>query len=423
MRRVKNFLSLLTGILLVFNDDAFGQSYFPMSGQNWTTIGFEEAGWCSDSLASLIQYLDQEDTKAFIVLYDGKILVEHYFDEFTADSLWYWASAGKSLTSSLVGIAQSEGSININSPVSTYLNSGWSSMTTEQENAVTVRHELTMTTGLNDNVSNDDCTLPSCLTYLAESGSRWAYHNAPYSLLYQVLQNATGVSINQFFTQKIGIPCGISGLYYPSGTYSKIFVSSSRDMAKFGLLLQAQGNWNGNQVIPSSYFQEMIAPSQEINDAYGYLTWLNTDGLYMVPGPQIQIPGRIAPSAPLDMYAGLGKNGQVVCAAPSKNLTFIRMGNGANDLISLSILENIWNKMQWFFCTTEVVNSDYDNFQVMNNGSSPSLRNGEVKPIVIFDSSGRLINNEISELIPGLYFVQVVSNGQTRLVKWVVGEN
>ncbi len=423
MRRVKNFLSLLTGILLVFNDDAFGQSYFPMSGQNWTTIGFEEAGWCSDSLASLIQYLDQEDTKAFIVLYDGKILVEHYFDEFTADSLWYWASAGKSLTSSLVGIAQSEGSININSPVSTYLNSGWSSMTTEQENAVTVRHELTMTTGLNDNVSNDDCTLPSCLTYLAESGSRWAYHNAPYSLLYQVLQNATGVSINQFFTQKIGIPCGISGLYYPSGTYSKIFVSSSRDMAKFGLLLQAQGNWNGNQVIPSSYFQEMIAPSQEINDAYGYLTWLNTDGLYMVPGPQIQIPGRIAPSAPLDMYAGLGKNGQVVCAAPSKNLTFIRMGNGANELISLSILENIWNKMQWFFCTTEVVNSDYDNFQVMNNGSSPSLRDGEVKPIVIFDSSGRLINNEISELIPGLYFVQVVSNGQTRLVKWVVGEN
>lgn len=398
------------------------QGYFPENGQEWETTTFAEAGWCSDSLDALIDFLDQEDTKAFIVLHDGKIIVEHYFDTFTADSLWYWASAGKTLTSSLVGIAESEGFLEIDSAIATYLNSGWSSMTIEQEDAVTVRHQLTMTTGLNENVVNDDCTLPSCLEFLAQPGTRWAYHNAPYSLLYEVLQSATGYSINQLFSQKIGIPCGISGLFYPSGTFTKMFVSTPRDMAKFGLLLQSQGHWIGNQIIPVEYFDEMISPSQSINDAYGYLTWLNTSGAFMVPGSQLQIPGRIAPSAPSDMFAGLGKNGQVLCAAPSKNLSFIRMGNGNNDLVSFSMLENIWSKMQWFFCSSNNHEINMEKFIVGNNGRRPFLVNKGNFDFVIFDIQGQRTSQDLSELNKGVYFLHATNGIEKRVIQIVVGE-
>ncbi len=407
---------------LVMMESGNAQSYFPANGQPWETVSFAEAGWCSDSLSALIEYLDQEDTKAFIVLQDGRIIIEHYFDSFTSDSLWYWASAGKTLTSSLVGIAESEGYLNIDSTVSTYLTSGWSSMTIDQEDEVTVRHQLTMTTGLNENVSNDDCTLPSCLEYLAEPGTRWAYHNAPYSLLYQVLQSATGFNMNQLFSQKIGMPCGISGLYYPSGTYTKMFISTPRDMAKFGLLLQSQGNWNGNQIIPQSYFSELISPSQSINDAYGYLTWLNNDGAFMIPGSQLQIPGRIAPSAPSDMYAGLGKNGQVVCAAPSKNVSFIRMGNGNNELVSFSILENIWSKMQWFFCSSDTPILSKENFVFGNNGHRPFVVQKGNFDFFIMDLKGQKLSQDISELSQGVYILFATNGKENKVIQLMVGD-
>ncbi len=40
-----------------------------------------------------------------------------------------------------------------------------------------------MTTGLDDGVPDVDCMLPSCMIYKADAGTRWAYHNAPYTIL------------------------------------------------------------------------------------------------------------------------------------------------------------------------------------------------------------------------------------------------
>ena len=143
------------------------QTYFPPSTGNWETITWEEAGLCPDSLPALLNLLDQEDSKAFILLYNGKILNETYFDSFTQDSIWYWASAGKTLTSALIGIAAEQNGLSLDASSNTYLGNGWSSLSSTQEDAITVRHHLTMTTGLDDGVVDNDCTLPSCLQYLA----------------------------------------------------------------------------------------------------------------------------------------------------------------------------------------------------------------------------------------------------------------
>jgi CubicO group peptidase (beta-lactamase class C family) len=135
-----------------------------------------------------------------IVLKDGKIVLEEYLGkqlanptlDFNSSSNWYWASAGKTLTSALVGIAESQGKINFDAKTSDYLGVGWTALTTTQENKITIRHQLTMTTGLDDGVANSDCTDPSCLIFKAEPGSRWAYHNAPYTLLDGVINFGHG---------------------------------------------------------------------------------------------------------------------------------------------------------------------------------------------------------------------------------------
>ncbi len=112
--------------------------YFPSIIETWERLSRTELGWCPDAIDSLVTYLQESDTRAFIILKDGKIAMERYFGTFTADSAWYWASAGKTLTSALVGIAQQEGKLSIYDTTSNYLGTGWSSLTPSQEEKITI---------------------------------------------------------------------------------------------------------------------------------------------------------------------------------------------------------------------------------------------------------------------------------------------
>ncbi|MFM7725488.1 MAG: serine hydrolase domain-containing protein, partial [Flavobacteriales bacterium] len=218
--------------------------YFPpLTGSQWDTVSTQSLGWCRPPLDSLLDYLGQNNTKAFILLKDGKIALERYYGTFTVDSAWYWASAGKGLTAFLTGIAKQEGLIDLNDSTSKYLGTGWTSCTAQQEGRIKVIHQLTMTTGLDDGVADVYCTDDTCLRYLADPGTRWAYHNGPYTLLDGVLQTATGRTINQYFNQKVSVFTGITGAYFPSG-YNNVFVSKPRSMARFGLLMLNRGIWD-----------------------------------------------------------------------------------------------------------------------------------------------------------------------------------
>jgi hypothetical protein len=68
--------------------------YFPPLSNTATcdTISPASLGWCINEIDALYNYLQQQDTKGFIVLKDGKIVLEKYFGTFTKDSLWYWAA-------------------------------------------------------------------------------------------------------------------------------------------------------------------------------------------------------------------------------------------------------------------------------------------------------------------------------------------
>jgi hypothetical protein len=127
-RKVPCLLSaLLLFVLLSHAEKSNAQtSYFPppVAGSTWETTDPAELGWCNSRIDSLYNFLDTNGTKAFILLYHGRILLEHYSGTFTQDSLWYWASAGKTLTSTIVGLAQEDGYLDINDPTQLYLGLG-----------------------------------------------------------------------------------------------------------------------------------------------------------------------------------------------------------------------------------------------------------------------------------------------------------
>ena len=324
--------------------------YFPRSTTtDWETVSLASLGWNEANIPDLRSFLTNNNTRAFIILKNGRIAMEEYYGTqlgsntpFDKVSPWYWASAGKTLTSALVGIAESQGKINLQAKTSTYLGNGWTALTQAQEDQITVFHQITMTTGLDDGISDPDCTDKSCLIYKADAGTRWAYHNAPYTLLDKVIGAATGSSLNTYLNTQLRDMIGMDGQYIQSG-YNNVYYSTPRSMARFGLLLLNHGKWDQTVVIPDAYVSKMIVASQTLNLSYGYLTWLNGKTSYMAPGSPFVVPGSIAPHAPPDMFAAMGKNGQLINVVPSQNLVVIRMGDAPdNSMVPYTFQDEMW---------------------------------------------------------------------------------
>ena len=216
------FLTCL-GISLIAMSFAQNPYFPPVGSDEWQTLSLEEAGWCQDSVDALLEYLDDIESRAFIVLKDGKILIEEYFHGFNADSLWYWASAAKTLTAFAVGMAQEQGFLSIEDSSNMYLGDGWTALTPEQEGSITIRHQLTMTTGLDDGVSENHCTLDTCLVYLADPGTRWAYHNGPYTLLDEVIRNATEQTLNGYLQTVLKTTHWNGRVFSPTRLQQRVF--------------------------------------------------------------------------------------------------------------------------------------------------------------------------------------------------------
>lgn len=347
--------------------------YFPPTvGNQWDTLLPASTNWCWTCLDTVDRYLSSKNTKGFLILKDGKIAYEKYYGSFTKDSLWYWASAGKTLTAFLIGIAQEKGLLNIQDKTAQYLGPGWTSLSQSREDSITIRHQLTMTSGLDDGVPDDNCTIDTCLKYKAPAGSRWAYHNAPYLLLQSVLDSCSALNLAQLTNQWVKFRIGMSGLWYDGIYYSRL-----RDMARFGLLNLARGTWNGTPILnDTTYFRQMTTPSQTINRSYGYLWWLNGQSSHMLPLTQFGFSGPLIPNAPADLIAGLGKNDQKIYVIPSMNMVVVRLGESSGlSMLALSSFDNeLWGLLKPVFQPQVGVNqilpqSSIINMQSMSDGS------------------------------------------------------
>ena len=432
----KILLLTIIGLTSLFQSTKAQTLYFPplSSTATWDTISPASLGWCLNEIDTLYDYLQQQDTKGFIVLKDGKIVLEKYFGTFTKDSLWYWASAGKTITSFLVGKAQEENYLSITDTSSTYLSAGWTNCTATQEDKIKIRNQLTMTSGLDDGVPDNHCTIDTCLNYLADAGTRWAYHNAPYTLLESVLTTATGQTINTYTYNKLKLKTGMTGAW-TFVDYDNVFFSKVRSMARFGLLMQNNCIWNTDTLLyDTTYIHQMTNTSQSLNLSYGYLWWLNGKSSYMVPTSQVVFSGSYAPAAPNDMFAGLGKNGQIVSISKSAGLVVIRMGNQVSSgEVPTQFCNSIWEKLNAVMCNGTSINETNSKTKAISIFPNPAnteinivLPSNDNAHIEISNAMGQVIIKDqnknridISNLTNGLYFISVKQGQQSYTQKLI----
>lgn len=424
-------LSLLICLCIKFT--AFGQTYYPpVIGNTWDTIAPQQLGYCQQGIDSLYAFLDRKNSKAFILLYDGRIVMERYFDQFTRDSAWYWASAGKSLTATMIGFAKQDNFLSIQDTSSKYLGRGWTSLTHQQEDQIRIVHQLSMTTGLDDNIPgiNPDCTTPSCLQYQAAPGTRWAYHNAPYTLLDKVIEQATGQTLNAYVNAKLRNTTGFTGLYVNNG-FNKVFTSRARSMARFGLLMYNKGRWGNSQLLDSNWVNQMWTPSQNLNQSYGYLWWLNGKPSYMVPQVRLVFNGSLMLAAPPDVNAAVGKNGQLVNISRSNKLVFIRMGEDpdTSTLVPTAFNNAVWDYLNRAKCTAGMPQDAVTDLKLYPNPTSGQLYVSGMQEgltVCLYDNLGRLRLTgqtpiiDLSSIPSGVYQLMIKTIIGTRTERLVV---
>jgi hypothetical protein len=270
-----------------------------------------------------------------------------------------------------------------------------------------------------------DCTTPTCLSCLANPGSRWAYHNAIYTLLEDVLSSASGQSLNAYLTSKIKSKTGITGIYLKQG-YNNVFFSNARSMARFGLLASNNFVWNTDTVLKDgAYKTQMTNSSQNLNPSYGYLWWLNGKSSFMLPSSQLVFNGPLLPNAPMDLYSAMGKNGQLINVVPSKKIVVIRIGDKPKNANELPMIFNneIWKRLNNVMCNSTYSNIENNkNIHIYPNPSSDYILVDGVdmlENINVFNTLGQkqevsFENNkiEIRSLTNGVYVLEITSENQ-----------
>lgn len=216
---MKNYLLLFTtAISILFTacskdaktkseDDtaSTGMSLPEIENTTWETITPEQLHWNEDNLPDLYDYLKTKNSKGFIVLKNVRMVLEKYFNGHSQNENWLWYSARKVLVSGIVGIAQEENFLSINDKSSDYLGTNWSSLTTEQQDLITVKNHLSMSPGLKDYIGQTIqwiCTQPTCFNYEADAGTRWAYHQGAFTMLKDAVTDTADTDFNDYFNSK-----------------------------------------------------------------------------------------------------------------------------------------------------------------------------------------------------------------------------
>jgi CubicO group peptidase (beta-lactamase class C family) len=315
----------------------------------WNTLNPDSLGWNTTKLNELNTYLKNKKTKGFIILKNGRIVVEEYYNLHNKNAKWNWYSAAKSLTSTMVGIAEAEGKMHLDSSTSTYLGEDWSALTDEREDSIKLKHHLSMSTGLKNPIGNWmewTCIQPLCFMYQAPVNTRWAYHQGAFTLNQEMVSAATGTNFKQYCRTKIQDPLGMDGSW-TNLLGANVFSSTTRSMARFGLLVLNKGTWKDTIVFPEDYYNRMIQPSQDMNKAYGYLWWLNGQEDFLGTQNQTVFQGSLVPNAPSDMFCALGAQDQKIYIIPSLDMVVVRCGEpaGNTEFASSSFDNELWGKL------------------------------------------------------------------------------
>jgi CubicO group peptidase (beta-lactamase class C family) len=334
MKHLVRVLISGTAFVIVISNTLLGEDslYFPTKGK-WENVKPTDAGWDAKKLQVVLDYAGGNQSSGVVILYRGRILAEQYWKMQGAKSAKFRqrivgkdkqgrniedvASAQKSVASMLVGIAQQKGLLKISDRVDQYLGKGWSKATAEQEQAITIRHLITMTSGLTEQ-----------RTFEAAAGTKWRYNTWAYAKSIDVLEKVTKMDRHVLTRKWLTGPVGMANSRWVHRKSKQVqlingfgFATSARDLARFGLLAMAKGKWGENTILSDQkYLRESTRSSQKLNPFYGYLWWVNQNTI--TPSK-----ARRLTTAPLDMFSANGALNRRCFVVPSLQLVVTRLGD------------------------------------------------------------------------------------------------
>ena len=264
------------------------------SDEYWTTIIPELVRMDSHKLDAMIDDVEYNDYNIYsiIVIRYGFIVTEWYQDSYDKNSLFEVYSVSKSITSTLIGIAIDKGFIaSVNELVLDYFPDKNISNICAFKESMTIKHLLTMTTGLNWSegqdtfnewyASEDHVKFVLDKPMIHAPGLIWNYNTGASHVLAAILQRATNMSTLDFANKYLFGPLSIKDAYYlvdPQGVAygGNGLMIKARDMAKIGLLFLKGGVWKGEQIISSSWVNLSTAPIIMLTGtiSYGYNWWI-----------------------------------------------------------------------------------------------------------------------------------------------------
>ncbi len=312
------------------------ENYQP--SRQWESINPEAGGMDSGKLDSLTRIIQTQhrNINGVVIVKNGKLVFERYFNGYEAEDTSNVASVTKSFTSALIGIALAKDYIeSIDCKVLDFFPEYKPAPGDYIKKTITIKHLLTMTapTSLKSAASGNEALdrlrrQPDwCRFILDQLGKtrkpeKFYYSTSNTHLLSAIISRTTGACAREFANIHLFRPMGMKeisdhemGAFAIDDVFGKNvsgwirdpqgitaggmgLTITPRDMARFGLLYLNRGRWGREQIIPEDWIDSSVSPD---SGEYGYLWWLlNMNNL--------------------KVYAALGSGGNGIWCIPEKNL-------------------------------------------------------------------------------------------------------
>ena len=298
---------------IVIKETSLGSNNIDFS---WIEKTPESIGLDSIEVNELMQFVKVSgfNTQAAILIQGNNIIAEYYGEGYDKSSLVTSWSVAKSFTSTLIGIAIDEGYINsINDPITDYLPE-WRGK--DQDN-ILLKHLLAMQSGMDDHPLAGVVFSTNMVKYSLDRDiirppeTAFSYSNEDSMLLGEILENATGLSVQDYADKKLFDILEVQDKWWTDQAGNTVTYASldmtPRDFAKFGLMIAQDGKWENKEVVSSGWLE---LATNNYNDLapYGFQWWTSNS----------------PDEKEYNFFSAKGLDGQLIYVWPEIDLVFVR---------------------------------------------------------------------------------------------------